>query len=114
LPYPFEPHLFAIIFTFCFALATVWLIPLMAWPVLGGIIWIVGGTVMRGLEPRTNQFTGTVYSSFERLDVDELAVLAIATLGLAVVTGISIAALRGRISSLLMRDSEEMNNAKRS
>jgi hypothetical protein len=108
MPYPFEPHLFAVIFTLCFALATVWLVPLMAWAVLGGVSWIVATIFLRGIEPTFNQFTGTSNTGFGRLDSSDIAGLAVAAVGLAILAYISVAALRGWISSLLMRDTEEM------
>ena len=49
MPYPFEPHLFSIIFVLCFAVATVWLVPLMGWPVLGGVAWIAATLALQGL-----------------------------------------------------------------
>lgn len=108
MPYPFELDMFIVIFTLCFALATVWLVPLMAWAVLGGVAWIVGTIVLRGIEPKTSQFSGAAYTSFGRLDSGDLAGLTVVAIGLAVLVWISVAALRGRISSLLMRDTEEM------
>lgn len=108
MPYPFEPHLFAVIFTLCFALATVWLVPLMAWAVLGGVSWIAATIFLRGIEPTFNQFTETSNTGFGRLDSSDVAGVAVAAIGLAILAWISVAALRGRISSLLMRDTEEM------
>jgi len=108
MPYPFEPHLLAIILILCFGLATIWLIPLMAWVVLAGVGWIVTTIVLRGLEPKINQFTGAPYTSFGYLDAGDFIGFAVAAAGLAVLVFISIAALRGRISSLLTRDMNEM------
>lgn len=107
-PRAFEPHLLAVIFTLCFALATVWLVPLMAWAVLGGIGWVVVTMVLHGTESKINQFTRTAYTGFERMDGSDFAGLTVVAIGLAVLAWISIAALRGRTSSLLMHDSEEM------
>ena len=42
------------------------------------------------------------------MDGSDFAGLTVVAIGLAVLAWISIAALRGRISSLLTRDSEEM------
>ena len=108
MPHPFEPHLFAVIFTLCFALATVWLVPLMAWAVLGGLSWIVATILLRGIEPTFNQFAGTSNTGFGRLDSSDVAGLAVAAVGLAILAWISVAALRGWIPSLLMRDTKEM------
>ncbi len=112
MPYPFEPNLLAVIVTLCFALATIWLVPLMAWAVLAGVGWIAATVVLRGLEPKLNQFTGTSYTSFGSLDTGDLVGFAVVVAGLAVLVFISVAALRGRISSLLMRDTEEMAGRK--
>jgi hypothetical protein len=108
MPYPFEPHLLAVILTLCFALATVWLVPLMAWAVLASVGWIVATIVLRGLEPKTNHFTGSAYTSFGTLDAGDLVGFAVVAAGLAVLIFISVAALRGRRSSLLTRDMNEM------
>jgi hypothetical protein len=114
MPYPYETPIFVVIFTLCFALATVWLVPVMAWAVLGGVCWTVGTILMRGIEPKTNQLTGAAYTSFELIDSSDLTGLTVAAIGLGVLVWISIAALRGRISSLLMRDTEEMLGGKQS
>lgn len=106
--YPFEPHLLAVILILCFGLATIWLVPLMAWVVLAGVGWIVLTIVLRGLEPKVNQFTGARYTSFGYLDGGDFIGFAVALAGLAVLVAISIAALRGRISSVLTRDMNEM------
>jgi hypothetical protein len=84
----------------------------MAWAALGGVVWIAATIVMRGFEPKTNRFTGAVYTSFGQLDGAELGWLALAVVGLAILAGISVAALRGRISSLLTRDVEEMSGGR--
>lgn len=108
MPYPFKPELFSVIFTLCFALAMVWLIPLMGWPVLGGVSWIAGTIVLQGLEVHTNQFSGSRYSGFGSLYGAEWIGFAATCLGLAVLAGIAVGALRGRIPSLLMNDMLEM------
>jgi hypothetical protein len=112
MPRGFEAPLLAVILTLCFALATIWLVPLMAWPVLGGIGWIVATIALRGAESKVNQFTGAAYTSFDRLDQVELAGLVVATIGVAVLMAICVGALRGKISSVLMRDTEEMVDGK--
>lgn len=112
MPYPFEPHLLAVIFTFCFALATVWLVPLMAWAVLAGVASIVVTIVLRGVEPKINHFTGSPYTSFGSMDAADVAGFAVVAAGLLVLVFISVAALRGRISSLLTREMNEMAGGK--
>ena len=70
--------------------------------------WIVATIFLRGIAPTFNQFTGTSNTGFGRLDSSDIAGLAVAAIGLAILAWISVAALRGWISSLLMRDTEEM------
>lgn len=111
MPYPFEADLFAVIFTLCFALATIWLVPLMGWPVLGGVAWIAATVVIRGFATRTNQFSGMTYSGFESLDGGEWIGMLVAFVGLAVLASVAVAALRGHIPSLLMRDTLEMEGS---
>lgn len=108
MPYPFEPHLFSIIFVLCFAVATIWLVPLMGWPVLGGIAWIAATLALQGLESHTGLFSGNTYTGFGTMDVGEWIGFGIVCIGLAVLAGIAIAALRGRMVSLLMRDMLKM------
>lgn len=108
MPYPFEPHMFSIIFVVCFALATVWLVPLMGWPVLGGIAWIAATLTLQGLESHAGLFSGDSYTGFGSMDVGEWIGFAIACTGLTVLAGIAVAALRGRMVSLLMRDMLKM------
>ncbi len=111
-PRGFEPHLLAVIVTLCFALATVWLVPPMAWGTLGGIGWIVATMVLRGTETKVNQFTGGASTGFSGIDSTDLVGLTVVAVGLAVLAGLSVAALRGRIFSLLMRDTEEATGGK--
>lgn len=75
---------------------------------LGGVAWIAVTMVLHGTESKINQFTGTAYTGFGRLDTGDKIGLAVVAIGLAVLVWILVAALRGRISSLLMRDTEEM------
>lgn len=113
MPYPFEPHLFSIIFVLCFAVATVWLVPLMGWPVLGGIAWITATLALQGLAPHTGFSSGNTYTGFGTMDAGEWIGFGIACIGLAVLAGIAFAALRGRIVSLLMRDMLKMGGDNR-
>ncbi len=108
MPYPFEPHLFSIIFVLCFAVATVWLVPLMGWPVLGGIAWIAATLALQGLAPHTGLSSGNTYTGFGTMDAGEWIGFGIACIGLAVLAGIALAAIRGRIVSLLMSDMLKM------
>ena len=96
LPRGLQVSLLAVIITLSFALATIWLVPLMAWPALGGVGWIAAS------------IAGTGHLSFDRLDRTEIVGLAMAAIGLVVLAIIAVAALRGKISSILQRDAAEM------
>lgn len=96
MPRGLQVNLLAVIITLSFALATIWLVPLMAWPVLGGVGWIAAS------------IAGTGHPGFDRLDRTEIVGLAMAAIGLVVLAIIAVAALRGKISSILLRDTAEM------
>lgn len=96
MPRGLEPHMLAVMIALCFALATVWLVPLMAWPMLGGVGWIVASIAAAG------------GARFEHLGHAEFVKLAMAGIGLAVLVIIAVAALRGKLTSVLARDREEM------
>lgn len=108
MPYPFAPDLFAVILVLCFGLATVWLVPVMGWPVLAGIAWIAGTLVLQGFAPHTSRFSGDSYTAFGTLDAGEWIGFSITCAGLAVLAAIAVAALRGRLVSLLMSDMLKM------
>ncbi len=96
MPRGLQVDLLAVIITLSFALATIWLVPLMAWPVLGGVGWIAVS------------IAGTDHLVFDRLDRTEIVGLAMAAIGMVVLAIIAVAALRGKISSILQRDTAEM------
>lgn len=108
MPYPFEPDLFAVILVLCFGLATVWLVPVMGWPVLAGIAWIAGTLLLQGLALHTSRFSGDSYTAFGSLDAGEWIGFSITCAGLAVLAAIAVAALRGRLVSLLLSDMLKM------
>ena len=108
MPYPFKPDLFSVIFTLFFALATVWLIPVMGWPVLGGVLWIAATVLLQGIEVHNNFFTGRSYSGFGSLYGAEWMGIAAVCAGLAMLAAIAVGAVRGRIPSLLMSDMLDM------
>lgn len=108
MPYPFAPDLFAVILVLCFGLATVWLVPVMGWPVLAGIAWIAGTLVLQGLAPHTSRFSGDSFTGFGTLDAGEWIGFSITCAGLAVLAAVAVAALRGRLVSLLLSDMLKM------
>lgn len=103
MPYGFEPHLLAVMVTLAFSLAAIWLIPLMAWPALGGIAWIIISIVQQASRKGMDAF-GRVSNGFDHLNGDKAGWLLVSGAGLLVLTAIAIAALRGQLPSLLERD----------
>ncbi|MEZ5840703.1 MAG: hypothetical protein R3D02_09865 [Hyphomicrobiales bacterium] len=107
MPYPFEIDLFPVIFTLCFALATVWLIPILAWAVLAGVTWLILAIGAAGIEPHKSYLDGETWTGFGSLYGDEWLAMGVAAAGLAFLVWMSWAMLRGRLTALLTRDMTE-------
>ena len=89
-------------------MATIWLISLFAWVVFGGLLVIDASVVLSLLEVRQSMFTpGASNSGFDVLSGEDIATLALAAAGQAVLVAIGRAALRGRLPSMLERDMED-------
>lgn len=89
----------------CFALATLWLIPLFGWVVLAGLAWMGVELVLRLTEVRPSTlFPGRSYRGLDLLTDQDLGLLLLAALGTAYLVWLSQAALRGRLASMLVRD----------
>lgn len=101
LPWPFELDLLLPLLTFCFAQATLWLVPLFGWVVLFCTAVIAVEVVLLGLERHESQFGGESWQPLLSLDAGEAAALVLAGLGLAWLVVFSLLALRGRIRSAL-------------
>lgn len=113
MPYPFEADLFAVIFTLCFMLATVWLLPVMGWPTLAGVAWIAATIMRRGFAVHTIRATGDTYTGFQGLQGAEWLGILFGVIGLAILASLAIAALCGRMPSLLMQDTADMEGPNR-
>jgi len=103
-PYPFELDLLLPIIVLCFALATVWLIPLLAWVVVLGCLGLVVQLGLIAFEQHKSQFDGRLYRQWEVLDGYDWAGLGAMALGIAYLLWLSRAALRGRFVSGLMAE----------
>ncbi len=89
----------------CFALATLWLIPLFGWVVLAGLGWLgVELLLQLTLERSSYIFPGRTYRSYEVLDANDAILLGIAAAGAAYLGWLAVSALRGRLVSMLLRD----------
>jgi hypothetical protein len=111
LPYPAEIDPFAPLFTLCFALASVWLIPLLSVAVIGGVGWIAGHIVLALLDQRRSMFSPhEIYRAYEVAGGDVWAHLALAGLGGFYLVWLSLALLRGRVSSGLAGDLAQLDD----
>lgn len=111
LPAPIDP--FAPYFVLCFALASVWLIPLLAWAVLGGLAFIAGMAGLAGFAPYTSTITHETMRHYDIFSGDDWAIATLALLGAAYLAWLCVALLRGRVQSGLMGDLVEMEEASR-
>lgn len=101
----FDLDLLVALLVLCFALATLWLIPLFGWVVLAGLGWLGLGLVLRLTEVRPSTlFPGRSYRGLDLLTDQDLGLLLMAALGAAFLVWLSLAALRGRLASMLVRD----------
>ena len=90
----------------CFALATIWLVPLLAWVVIGGLLLMFFGALINGFALGVSLF-GEGLTNYSVLNGDDWARLALALLGGGYLLWLSIATLRGRIASALAGDQED-------
>jgi hypothetical protein len=109
LPYPFELDLLLPLILLCFALATVWLVPLFGWVVMAVAAALVIQIVAIGLETKTSQFASVgTYRNLDMVDGAEALALLLAAAGLAYLVITAWRAVRGRATSALGADAEEM------
>jgi hypothetical protein len=94
---------------FCFALATIWLIPLFGWVVLGSL-GLIAFTVLARLLEETPSYIrpGQTFTLLEVMSTEDWLMLGLAGLGAGVLVWLSLGALRGRIQAALMADQGDM------
>jgi hypothetical protein len=93
----------------CYALATVRLVPLFGWVVMAVAAALVIQIVAIGLETKTSQFASVgTYRNLDMVDGAEALALLLAAAGLAYLVITAWRAVRGRATSALGADAEEM------
>lgn len=93
----------------CFGLATVWMINLFGWVVLGGLLVQAGLVAADMLRLRESQlFRGETYRGYEVLGVEDYQLLLVAGAGAGILVWLSIAAIRGRWLSALLEGYKDM------
>ncbi|ALK10287.1 hypothetical protein [Blastochloris viridis] len=111
LPHPVEIDLFVPLLTLCFALASVWLVPLLSVVVIGGVGWVAAHSVLALLHERRSMFSPhDLYRAYEVADAEVWAALVLAALGGAYLVWLSVALLRGRAYSGLAGDLAELDD----
>lgn len=101
----FNLDLFVPLLVMCFALATLWLIPLFGWVVLAGLGWTGIELILRLTEERQSHiFPDRTVRTLDILTDNDMAMLLLATAGSAYLVWLSIRALCGRLMSMLVRD----------
>ncbi len=109
LPYPFELDLLIPLIMLCFALATVWLLPIFGWVVIACAAWLVVEVVVIGLEVKESIFASIgTYRNFEILSTADWVALLLAAVGLAILVIYAWRAARGHIPSALSEDVAEL------
>ena len=98
------------IITLCFGLASVWLVNLFGWVVLGSLAVQAALTLARQLEQRPSYFRhGETYRAYEVLNGSDLSLLLLAALGATVLAWLVIRGLRGRWLAVLIDDGQSMS-----
>ncbi len=103
LPFPFELDLFVPLVMLLFALATVWLVPLLGWVVIACAIFLSVEILLIGLEEKVSIFGGT-YQNYSVLLFEDWLFLFLAFAGLVYLTVFSWRAIRGKVLPALMEE----------
>ncbi len=105
----YDIDLFATLVTLCFAQATLWLIPLFGWVVIAGLSYILAATLADLAELHPSFFSpGETYSGFDVFGGEDISPTLLAGAGAAYLVWLSVRALQGRITPLLLRDHADM------
>lgn len=107
---PVRIDLFTPFLVVCFALAALWLIPVLAWVTLAGLVWIAGEATLAASAPFRSLFTGKMTPRYAIFSGDDYAMLALAALGAGVLTFLSVRLLQGRTPTALADDMMEMDD----
>lgn len=107
---PERIDLFAPIFVLCFALASVWLLPVLAWAVFAGLLAVAFDAVRAAAKPFRSMITGETMRAWEVFGPDDWIGYALALAGAAWLVRLGVALLTGRIVSGLAGDYAEMDD----
>ncbi|MCB6179261.1 hypothetical protein LHP98_14135 [Rhodobacter sp. Har01] len=102
-----EDALLPALLTLAFALASLWLIPVLGLAVLGGLAWMSVLEIVAQSEVRTSTFDAAAYRAYEVMSGDDIAILALAVVGAAYLVWQTLGLTRGKIRSGLVGDEQE-------
>ena len=103
--YPFKSDLFAAIFTLCFAMASLWILPHLSYATLLGLAaltWQVGASAF--MARRSSLDPGKLYRAIDRMSADDWVQLGLFGIGVGYLVWLSVALLRGRVTAGLAGD----------
>lgn len=105
----YDLDVFLPLLMFCFALATIWLIPLFGWVVLG-CLGLMAFTVLARLMEELPSYLrpGQSFTRLEGLGGDDMVLLGLAGSGAAWLSWMAWRALTGRLVPALMADHSDM------
>ncbi len=109
MPWPFEADLLPAMIMLCFAVACVWLLPLLAWALLAAIVWVAASILVVALEWTDSIIPGQ--SSFPAYSIasgDDWLALAFEAVALGTLLWFSWRCLTGRFVPVLMGDMMKM------
>jgi hypothetical protein len=105
----FDAGLFLPLLTLCFGLATVWLVNLFGWVVLGSVGVLAVMVAASLVELRDSMlFRGESYRRWEVLDSTDWGLLGLGALGAVLLGWLCLGALRGRWLAALVADADDM------
>jgi len=105
LEYPFKVDLFIPIFILCFSMATIWLIPLFGYVVIGAVLYLVMVIISQGLTVHTSQYASLGnYRGFELINGNEWIFMALLFLAAIYLIWSSWRAIKGIDESALFLD----------
>lgn len=110
--YPFEVELLPLMLLGCFAAASIWLIPLLAWVTIACSAFVMLNMVWSGLEIRQSMFPDSPpFRAYESASTGDWLQVALCVAGLAFLVWMSRRLLNGKLQSVLMKDMSEMGDA---
>ncbi|MBK8453482.1 MAG: hypothetical protein WAQ53_05565 [Thiofilum sp.] len=105
MPYPFEIDLFVPIFLVCFAVATIWLIPLFGYVVIATLLYIATLIIATAIQPHNSSYSSLKgYLEYELISGDEWVFFIIMLLCMTYLIRMSWRAVKGKDESALFLD----------